>query len=155
MSRQWSRASVSPVIVRTIMNVSARRTVKSATSLTDEENVVSLWPSESPTNLVDVRICCISVWRSHPHMYPRSFSPLDVVPPAPMSLRCILWWKIRSSRAQCSAKSSWTSLKCETFTSSSQVRKKKWISFFPFSLHTIFFLKEQAVLFDYRYRKTG
>jgi hypothetical protein len=35
-------------------------------------------PTQGRTNLVAVRIRCVSVRRTHPHIYPRSSAPLDV-----------------------------------------------------------------------------
>jgi len=70
------RQSVSVVIVRRLCDV--WRKMKSVTFVTDEQNVLSLCPGERPTNLVTVRIRCLSVQRIQPHMYPRSSAPSHV-----------------------------------------------------------------------------
>ncbi len=70
------RASVSPGIVRTLRD--GWRTINCAVFVTDERSALSLCSTEGRTNLVAVRIRCVSVMRTHPHMYPRSSAPLDV-----------------------------------------------------------------------------
>ena len=68
--------SVSTVIVRGLCDV--YNNINSVTFVTDEQNALSLCPAEGPANLVAVRIRCVSVLRTHPHMYPRSSARLDV-----------------------------------------------------------------------------
>jgi hypothetical protein len=69
-----TRKSVSSPIVRqmsdgwTTINGDDRYT----DLVTDERNTLSLCPPEGPVNLVVVRIRCVSVLYTHPHMYPRS-----------------------------------------------------------------------------------
>ena len=70
------RQSVSTVIVRGLCDI--WRKMNSGTFVTDEQNVLSLCPEEGPTNLVAVRIRCLSVWHRQPHMYPRRSAPSDV-----------------------------------------------------------------------------
>ena len=68
--------SVSAVIVRGLCDVC--NNINSVTFVTDEQNALSLCPAEGPGNLVAVRIPCLSVWRSQPHMYPRRSVSSDV-----------------------------------------------------------------------------
>ena len=70
------RESVSASIVRAICDV--WRKMNCATFVTDEQNALSLCPAEGPRNLLAVRIRCVSVLRTHPHMYPRRSTHLDV-----------------------------------------------------------------------------
>ena len=70
------RESVFPSIVRAICNV--WRKINCAAFVTDEQNALSLCPVEGRANLVPVRIRCVSVLRTHPHMYPRRSTRLDV-----------------------------------------------------------------------------
>ena len=70
------RQSVSTVIVRGLCDAWSK--MKSATLVTDEQNALSLCPTEDPANLVAVRIRCLSVWCMQPHMYPRRCVPSDV-----------------------------------------------------------------------------
>ncbi len=63
-------------IVRDICNV--YRKIYCATFVTDEQNTLSLCPTEGPRNWFDVRIRCVSVLRKHPIMYPRRSTRLDV-----------------------------------------------------------------------------
>jgi hypothetical protein len=70
------RTSVSPGIVRSLRD--GWRTINCDVFVTDERSALSVCPEEGRTNLVTVRIRCVSVLRTHPHMYPRSSAPLDV-----------------------------------------------------------------------------
>ncbi len=70
------RESVSPEIVRVLRD--GWRTINCDVFVTDERRALSLCPVEDRTNMVTVRIRCVSVLRTHPHMYPRSSAPLDV-----------------------------------------------------------------------------
>ena len=70
------RQSVSAVIVRGLCDVWSK--MNSDTFITDEQNVLSLCPTEGPANLVAVRIRCLSVRLIQPHMYPRRSAPSDV-----------------------------------------------------------------------------
>ena len=54
------------------------RWTKSDTFVTDLENATLLWTAENLGKLVVVRIRCVSLWLTHPHMYPSSSSSLDV-----------------------------------------------------------------------------
>ncbi len=64
------KQSFSVVIVRGLCDT--WRKMNSTTFVTDEQNALSLCPPEGPTNLVTVRIRCLSVGHMQPHMYPRS-----------------------------------------------------------------------------------
>ena len=70
------RQSVSSSIVRAICNVFRKNNY--ATFVTDEQNALSLCPAKGRRNLLAVRIPSVSVLRTHPHMYPRRSTPLDV-----------------------------------------------------------------------------
>jgi hypothetical protein len=70
------RDSVSPGIVRALRD--GWRTINCAVFITDKRSALSLCPAQGRTNLVAVRIRCVSVLHTHPHMYPRSSAPLDV-----------------------------------------------------------------------------
>jgi hypothetical protein len=70
------RPRVSVPIVRGLCDVWSK--IKSASFITDEQNALPLCPGEDPTNLVTVRIRCLSVLRIQPHIYPRSSVPSDV-----------------------------------------------------------------------------
>jgi hypothetical protein len=70
------RDSVSPGIFRALRD--GWRTINCAVFITDKRSALSLCPAQGRTNLVAVRIRCVSVLRTHPHMYPRSSAPLDV-----------------------------------------------------------------------------
>ena len=70
------RQSVSTSIFRTICNVS--RKINGVTLVMDEQNTLSLCPGEGPGNLFPVRIRCVSVLYTHPHMSPRISTRLDV-----------------------------------------------------------------------------
>jgi hypothetical protein len=52
--------------------------MNSVAFVTDEQNTLSLCPTEGVANLVAVRIRCLSVGRMQTHMYPRSSAPSDV-----------------------------------------------------------------------------
>jgi hypothetical protein len=53
--------------------------MNSDTFVTDEQNELSLCPTEGVANLVAVRIRSLSVRRMPPHiMYPRTSTPSDV-----------------------------------------------------------------------------
>ncbi len=69
------RESVSPSIVRAICKVCKK--IYSATNVTDEQNSFSQSLAEGPRNLFVVRIRCVSVMCTHPHMYPRGSTSLD------------------------------------------------------------------------------
>ena len=75
-SPKIDKGSVSSVIVRKIRN--GWRTINGDVFVTDERSALSHCPGEGLTNLVVVRIRCVSVLRTHPHMYPRSSAPLVV-----------------------------------------------------------------------------
>ena len=70
------RENVSAGIVRALRD--GWRTINCAVFVTDERSALSLCPAEDRTNLVAVRIRCVSVLRTHSHMYPRSSALLDV-----------------------------------------------------------------------------
>ena len=70
------RQSVSAPIVRAIRD--GWTTINGTAFVTDDRIALSLCPVEGPANLVAVRIRCVSVLRTHPHMYPRSSARLDV-----------------------------------------------------------------------------
>ena len=70
------RQSFSVSIVRGLCDVWSN--MNAATFVTDEQNTLSLCPTEGPTNMVTVRIRGLSVCRMDPHMYPRSSAPSDV-----------------------------------------------------------------------------
>ena len=70
------RDSVSPGIVRSLRD--GWRTINCTSFITDKRSALSLCPTQVRTNLVVVRIRCVSVLHTHPHMYPRSSEPLDV-----------------------------------------------------------------------------
>ena len=79
----WSvidRQSVSVVIVRGLCDVWTRIFCKinSVTFVTDEQNTLSLCRAEGPSNLVIVRIRCLSVCCIQPYMYPRMSAPSDL-----------------------------------------------------------------------------
>ena len=75
-SEAIDRQSVSPVIVRGLCDVWSK--INDATFVTDEQNAFSLCPGEGPANLVAVRIRCVSVLCTQPHMYPQSSAPSNV-----------------------------------------------------------------------------
>ena len=75
-SEAIDRQSVSPVIVRGLCDVWNK--INSPTFVTDEQNAFSLCPPEGPENLVVVRIHCVSVVCTEPHMYPQSSVPSNV-----------------------------------------------------------------------------
>jgi hypothetical protein len=68
------RQSVSAPIVRAIRD--GWTTING--KVKDDRIALSLCPAEGPANLVVVRIRCVSVLHTHPHMYPRSSAHLDV-----------------------------------------------------------------------------
>jgi hypothetical protein len=70
------RQSVSVPIVRVIRD--GWTTINGTVFVTDDRIALSLCPAKDPANLVAVRIRCVSVLRTHPHMYPRSSARLDV-----------------------------------------------------------------------------
>ncbi len=70
------RQTVCSSIVREICNV--WRKINCATFVTDEQNALSLCPAKGRRNFLAVRIPCVSVVRTHPHMYPQRSTPLDV-----------------------------------------------------------------------------
>jgi hypothetical protein len=70
------RQSVSTPIVTTIRD--GWTTINDTAFVTDDRIALSLCPTEGPANLVAVRIRCVSVLRTHPHMYPRISGRLDV-----------------------------------------------------------------------------
>ena len=70
------RQSVSAPIVRGIRD--SWTTINDTAFVTDDHIALSLCPPEGPANLVVVRIRCVSVLRTHPHMYPRISARLDV-----------------------------------------------------------------------------
>ena len=70
------RQSVSAPIVAAIRD--GWTTINGTAFVTDDRIDLSLCPAEGPANLVAVRIRCVSVLRTHPHMYPRSSARLDV-----------------------------------------------------------------------------
>ena len=61
------RASVSSVIVRVLRN--GWRTINCVVFVSDERSALSQCPVEDLTNLVTVRIRCVSVLHTHPHMF--------------------------------------------------------------------------------------
>ena len=65
-----------PVIFRGLFDV--WRTIKSDTFVTNYQHPVSLLSAEGLTKLFAVRIRCVSLRRTHPHMYPSRCAPLDV-----------------------------------------------------------------------------
>jgi hypothetical protein len=65
-----------PVIFRGLFDV--WRTIKSDTFVTNYQNAVSLLSAEGLTKLFTVRIRCVSLRHTHPHMYPSRSAPLDV-----------------------------------------------------------------------------
>jgi hypothetical protein len=75
-SEAIDRQSVSPVIVRGLCDVWSK--INSATFVTEEQNAFSLCPAEGPANLDAVRIRCVSVLYTQPHMYPQSSAPSNV-----------------------------------------------------------------------------
>ena len=70
------RESVSPEIVRVLRD--GWRTINCAVFVSDERSVLLMCPAEGRANMVAVRIRCVSVLRTHPHMYSRSSAPLEV-----------------------------------------------------------------------------
>ena len=70
------RESVSTTIVRAMCDVNRR--VESVTFVRDEQNVVSLWTTDDPPNLIVVRVRCLSVLHTHPHMYPERSASLHL-----------------------------------------------------------------------------
>jgi hypothetical protein len=92
------RQSVSVPIVRSIRD--GWTTINGTVLVTDEQKVLSLCPTEDQKNLVDVRICCVSVFHTHPHMYPRRSPRLDVYTDMYVKhhvvlcvMKCETWWK--------------------------------------------------------------
>ena len=83
--------SASTVIVRGVCDVWSN--MNSAAFVTDEQNARSLCPAEGAANLVAVRICCLSVRRMRPHMYPRSSAPSDVY--SDMYVKHAVLWRAR------------------------------------------------------------
>ncbi len=59
------RDSVSPGIVRALRD--GWRTINYVVFITDKRSALSLCPTQGRTNLVPVRIRCVSVLRTHPH----------------------------------------------------------------------------------------
>jgi hypothetical protein len=76
LSQAIDRQSVSVMIDRGQCDVCSK--INSSTFVTDEQNTLSLCPAQDPTNLVAVRIGCLSVRCMQPHMYPQSSAPSDV-----------------------------------------------------------------------------
>ena len=70
------RQSVSSLILRGLCDVWSK--INSVTFVTEEQNVFSLCRAEDPANLVAVRIRCVSVMYTQPHMYPQSSAPSNV-----------------------------------------------------------------------------
>ena len=92
------RQRVSSPIVRAIRV--GWTTINDAASVKDDRIGLSLCPVEGPTNLVTVRILCVSVLRTHPHMYPRNSVRLDVYMDMYVKdhvvlcvMKCETWWK--------------------------------------------------------------
>ena len=75
-SETIDRQSVLPVIVSGLCDVWSK--INSATFVTEEQNAFSLCRAEGPANLVAVRIRCVSVLYTQPHMYPQSSPPSNV-----------------------------------------------------------------------------
>jgi hypothetical protein len=67
---------VSVVIVRGLCDDWSK--MNSTALVIDEQNALSLWSVEHPTNLFAVRIRCLSVRLMQPDMYPRTSTPSDV-----------------------------------------------------------------------------